>query len=66
MLRKQELFFENPAVAEIVKACDHWNIACELAFLRTKEGDEVDLIITYGTKKLFFEFKLAVQGNVSF
>lgn len=58
--------FENLAMSEVVKARDHLSIPCELAFWRTKDGEELDLIVTHGGKRLFFEFKLAVQGNVSF
>ena len=54
--------FENLVVSDVAKARDHFKLPWELFLWRTKEGEEIDLIVEAGTKRLFIESKLAIQG----
>ena len=54
--------FENLVVAEVIKARDHFLLDLQLWFWRTKEGEELDLVIQSGERLLFIEVKLAIQG----
>lgn len=54
--------FENLVVSEVIKARDHLRLDLQLWFLRTKDGEEVDLLIQSGQRKLLIEIKLAIQG----
>ena len=54
--------FENLVVSEVVKARDHFKRPWQLYLWRTKEGEEIDLIVEAGEKRLFIESKLAIQG----
>lgn len=58
--------FENLVVAEVVKARDHRRLPIDLSFWRTRDGEEVDLVITWGTHRLLLEAKLAIQGAVDY
>ncbi len=58
--------FENLVVAEVIKARDNNRIPCDLSFWRTKEKEELDLVISYGQRRIFLEVKLAIQGVTSY
>ncbi len=58
--------FENLVVAEVIKSKDHHLLPIDLSFWRTKDGEELDLILSSGEKHLLIEIKLAIQGEISF
>jgi hypothetical protein len=57
--------FENLVVAEVIKARDHFRLDLQLWFWRTKDGEELDLLVQFGERRLFIEVKLAIQGIVT-
>jgi len=56
--------FENLVLSEVAKARDHLRLPIKLHYWRTKDGDEIDLIVESPLKRIFIEAKLAIQ-NVS-
>lgn len=54
--------FENLVVAEVLKVRDHFRLDLHLWFWRTRDGEELDLIVQSGERLLFIEVKLAIQG----
>lgn len=58
--------FENLVVSEVIKTRAHRGLSFEVSFWRTRDGEEVDLVITWPSKVLLVEVKLAIQGNVAF
>ena len=58
--------FENLVVAEIVKTKDNFQKDWSLFFWRTKDDEEVDLVIESSTKRLLIEVKLGSEGSTQF
>jgi predicted AAA+ superfamily ATPase len=58
--------FENLVVSEIIKTRAHRGLSYEVAFWRTRDGDEVDIVLSWPGKVLLVEAKLAIQGDVTF
>lgn len=54
--------FENLVVSEIIKVRDHFRLDLQMWFWRTKSGEELDIIVQLGEKRIFIEVKLAIQG----
>jgi predicted AAA+ superfamily ATPase len=54
--------FENLVLSEVAKARDHLRLPIKLHYWRTKEGEEIDLIVESSTKQIFIESKLAIQN----
>ena len=55
--------FENLAFTEILKARDHGLQDWNLSYFRTKEGQEIDFIISSGQQKVLLECKFASQNT---
>lgn len=55
--------FENLIISEVVKTKDHFQKDWELFFWRTKEAEEIDLIVETPTQMLFLEIKLGAFIN---
>ena len=55
--------FENLAFCEILKTRDHHLQDWSLSYFRTKEGQEVDFIVTSGPRKVLLECKFSVQNT---
>jgi predicted AAA+ superfamily ATPase len=53
--------FENLVLSEAAKLRDHFKLPISLSYWRTKEGEEIDLIIESVELTLLLEVKLAVQ-----
>lgn len=56
--------FENLVLSEVAKARDHFRLPIKLHYWRTRDGEEIDLIVETPNKRIFIESKLAIQ-NVS-
>jgi predicted AAA+ superfamily ATPase len=55
--------FETLVLAEIVKIRDHLQKSWDIHFWRTKDGEEVDFLVTDGSgKTVVLDAKLAVQA----
>lgn len=54
--------FENLVVTEALKTKDHFKKSWGLSFWRTKEKEEIDLIVESGKRRIFVEAKLAIQN----
>ena len=56
--------FENLVVSEVVKTRDHFGMNWELSFWRTKEKEEIDLILESDTSITLLQIKLgSVKGG---
>lgn len=54
--------FETLVYGEIVRAADHAGLPIDVHLWRTREGEEVDFVVTGGGKSLALDAKLAIQG----
>ena len=54
--------FENLAFTEILKIRDHHLKDWDLSYYRTKDGEEIDFVISTGQKHVLLECKFAVQN----
>lgn len=54
--------FENLVVAEAIKTRDHFKRSWTFSFWRTKEQEELDLIVESSGRRLLVEVKLAIQN----
>ena len=54
--------FETLVLGEIVRAATHANLPIDVHLWRTRDGEEVDFIVTGGQQALALDAKLAVQG----
>lgn len=55
------MVFENLAVSEILRTRDHALKDWQLSYYRTKDGDEIDFVISSGQSRLLQECKFAAQ-----
>jgi predicted AAA+ superfamily ATPase len=53
--------FENLAFSEILRTRDHALKDWQLSYYRTKDGDEIDFVISSGQSRLLLECKFAAQ-----
>lgn len=61
--------FENLVVSEAIKTRSNFGLSFEISFWRTRDGEEIDLILTWPgrpDKTLLVEIKLAIQSYVAF
>lgn len=54
--------FENLVFTEILKTRDHYLKNWDLSYFRTKDGEEIDFVISSGQTRLLLESKFAVQN----
>lgn len=57
--------FENLVVAEVLKTRDHFRKDWELFFWRTKDGEEIDLVVETNTTLVLAEIKLGSGLDVN-
>lgn len=55
--------FENLAFTEILKARDHCLQDWNLSYFRSKDGQEIDFVITSGVRTLLLECKFSAQNT---
>lgn len=54
--------FETLVFGEILRAIDHGRLPLQVHLWRTRDGEEVDFLVTAGDRALAIDAKLAVQG----
>lgn len=54
--------FETLVFGEIVRAADHAGLPIDVHLWRTRDGDEIDFLVSGGGKTLALDAKLAIQG----
>lgn len=54
--------FENLVFTEILKTRDHHLKLWELSYFRTKDGEEIDFVVSSGQRRVLLESKFAVQN----
>jgi predicted AAA+ superfamily ATPase len=54
--------FETLVFGEIVRAADHAGLPIDVHLWRTREGEEIDFVVTAGGRALALDAKLAIQG----
>lgn len=55
------MLFETWVVSEVIKSCWHRGLDANIFFLRTRDGDEIDLIFESGGKIFPAEIKLSAS-----
>src|SRR4051812_16256126 len=58
--------FETMVLSELIKTRDNFLLDWQIFTWRTKEKNEIDFVIQFGSKHIFIESKLAMQGIKSF